>query len=72
MKIHIEIFTFSDDQAHGVLVFQSHGNEAVQIPLSMPIQSYDTAVEHAVFDGQIIPNEGCLIQTTEFKDYMVI
>ena len=50
MKLHIETTHFSDDQAHGALIIHEYNNhgkpEHIMIPISMPIQSLETAQEN--------------------------
>ena len=45
MKLHIEIHSFSHDQAHGAIVLHKDGEPSIIIPISMPQQSFDTATE---------------------------
>lgn len=68
MIIHIEIFAFHQEQAHGAIWLDN----GVAIPISMPIQSYETAKANNLFqrDGDqddLFPDpNGVLNETTFF------
>ncbi len=68
MIIHIEILAFAQSQAHGAIWLDN----GVAIPISMPIESYETAKANGLFqrDGEqddLFPDpNGVLNETTLF------
>jgi len=48
MKIHIEIHDISGDDAHGAIILHINGDLPIIIPISMPMQSFQTATEAAL------------------------
>ena len=45
MSIHIEIFAFCQGQAHGAIWLEN----GTAIPISMPIEAYETALANGIF-----------------------
>ncbi len=67
MKIHIEVFDISNDQAHCIIVLDDTG---IQIPFSMPLQSFETAKENNLLDlskGPLDEEPFRLLESPVFK-----
>ena len=68
MMLHIEIFLFHREQAHGAIWL----DDGAAIPISMPISAYETAVQRGLFlrsqeTDHLFPDEnGVLDETTIF------
>lgn len=62
MTLHIEIFNFSNDHAHGSIILDNQ----IEIPISMPIQSYETAVENKLLLPHEVPASGGVVESTLF------
>lgn len=69
MRIYIEIFSFSDGQAHGAINILDIIQPDVTIPFSMPLQSFQTAVDNQLIASDVwASGESDKYESTIFSD----
>jgi len=64
MTLHIEIHTFSDNDAYGCIVL----DETTVIPISMPISSYEQAIENKLLTPSYFPY---MAKSEEFSEHEI-